>query len=148
MTPKAPVLIAPYGPRIAVPDDRYARQLAALDVDIVAYQDEVGVGKSSPEETPRFYERLRQVHDRVQRAAIWADVEIFQFEGTVYKSPAEPAPFSRVLRQLQAVSPWVDKILAYQYQGMMNKPGSDAFCGAPDSVELYKAYVHWLNHRG
>jgi len=147
LTPQARILIAPYGTRVAVPDDQYVRQLESLDVDIIAYQDEVGVRKSSVKETPAFYGGLRKAHDRAQRAAIWADVEIFQFEGTVYKSAALPAPFPRVLRQLEAVSPWVDKILVYQYQGMMNKPDSAAFCGSPESTRLYLEYMNWLNTR-
>jgi hypothetical protein len=56
-----------------------------------------------------------------------------------------PAPFQRILRQLEAVSPWVDKILIYQYQGMMNKPGSAAFCGSLQSTELYGDYSNWLH---
>ena len=148
LTPQAKILIAPYGTRVAVPDDKYVRQLETLDVDIIAYQDEVGVRKSTPEETPAFYEGLRKAHDRAKRSAIWADVEIFQFEGAVYKSPILPAPFSRVLRQMEAVSPWVEKILVYQYQGMMNRPGSTAFCGRSASTKLYTAYVDWLkSHR-
>jgi Domain of unknown function (DUF4434) len=147
LTPRAKILIAPYGTRVAVPDDKYVKQLESLDVDVVAYQDEVGVQKSTPDETPAFYEGLRKAHDRAQRSAIWADVEIFRFEGAVYKSALLPAPFSRVLRQLQAVSQWVDKILVYQYQGMMNKPGSKAFCGSPASTRLYTAYAEWLKGR-
>ena len=147
LTPRSKVLIAPYGTRVAVPDDKYVRQLESLDVDVIAYQDEVGVQKSTPDETPKFYEGLKKAHDRAQRAGIWADVEIFRFEGTVYKSALLPAPYSRVLRQLQAVSPWVDKILVYQYQGMMNKPGSTAFCGSPASIKLYTAYAEWLRSR-
>jgi Domain of unknown function (DUF4434) len=148
LTPRAKILIAPYGTRVAVPDDNYVRQLERLDVDVIAYQDEVGVRKSTPEETPALYEGLRKAHDRVRRAGIWADVEIFQFEGAVYKSALLPALFSRVLQQLKAVSPWVEKILVYQYQGMMNKPGSTAFCGTPESTRLYTAYVDWLKARG
>jgi hypothetical protein len=121
--------------------------LESLDVDIIAYQDEVGVEKSALEETPAFFEGLRKAHDRARRAAIWADVEIFQNEGAVYKSALLPAPFHRIVRQLEAVSPWVEKILVYQYQGMMNKPGSEAFCGSPESTKLYTAYVNWLRTR-
>ena len=130
-----------------MPDDQYVRQLASLDVDIIAYQDEVGVKKSTPEETPRLYEALRQAHDRAQRSALWADVEIFRFESTVYKSPALPAPWERVRKQLAAVSPFVDKILVYQYLGMMNAPHSEAFCGPADSVNLYTGYMDWLKNR-
>jgi hypothetical protein len=142
--PEAKIMIAPYGTRIAVPDDEYVRQLDAMDVDIVAYQDEVGVRKSKVTETSAFYEGLRKAHDRSQKAKIWADVEIFQFEGEVYKSPLLPAPFERVLRQMEAVSPWVDQILVYQYLGMMNKPGSPAFAGCQASTRLYSDYVNWL----
>jgi hypothetical protein len=185
LTPHARILIAPYGTRFAVPDDEYVRQLATLDVDIIAYQDEVGVRKSQVEETSAYYEGLKKAHDRARRAAIWADIEIFDCEGVpqkgppppifldhairevetlspylakimesfeprpgIYTSPLLPARFERVLRQLGAVSPWVDKILVYQYQGMMNQPGSAAFCGSPESAKLYTAYASWLRTQG
>jgi hypothetical protein len=148
LKPHAPIMIAPYGTRIVTPDDKYVRQLDALDVDIVAYQDEVGVQKSKVTETSAFYEGLRKAHDRAQKAKLWADVEIFEFEGEVYKSALVPASFSRVQRQLEAVSPWVDKILVYQYQGMMNKPGTTAFAGSPASTRLYTDYQNWRETRG
>jgi Domain of unknown function (DUF4434) len=147
LKPEAQIMIAPYGTRIAIPDDKYVQQLDAMDVDIVAYQDEIGVQKSKVTETSAFYEGLKRAHDRAQKAKIWADVEIFEFESEVYNSALMPAPFERVLRQLEAVSPWVDKILAYQYQGMMNKPGSGAFAGCPASTKLYSDYVKWLKTR-
>jgi hypothetical protein len=147
LTPKAKILIAPYGTRLAVPDDKYVQQLSSLDVDMIAYQDEIGVRKSTKDETPSFYEGLRKAHDRAQRSAIWADVEIFEFEGEVYHRALLPARFERVQRQMEAVSPFVDKILVYQYQGMMNKPESEAFCGSPASTTLYTAYINWLRGR-
>ena len=143
LKPKAEIMIAPYGTRNAIPDDDYVRQLDAMDIDIIAYQDEVGVGKSKVSETAAFYERLRKAHDRSHKARIWADIELFQFEGDVYRSALVPAPFERVLQQMQAVSPWVDKILAYQYLGLMNKPGSAAFAGSAASAELYTEYEKW-----
>jgi hypothetical protein len=147
LTPRHQILIAPYGTRVAVPDEKYVHQIESLDVDIIAYQDEVGVRKSKAEETSAFYEGLRNAHDRAHRAAIWADVEIFEFENDVYKSALLPGSFDRILRQLEAVSRWVERILVYQYQGMMNKPGSPAFCGRPASTKLYSEYVEWLNGR-
>ena len=144
LMPKAPIMIAPYGTRIVKPDDQYVRQLDALDVDIVAYQDEVGVRKSKTSETSAFYEGLRRAHDRSQKAKLWADVEIFDCEREVYKTALVPAPFDRVRLQLEAVSPWVDKILVYQYLGMMNQPGTTAFAGSPASAKLYTDYHSWL----
>jgi hypothetical protein len=143
----AKVMIAPYGTRIAIPDDEYVRQLDAMDVDIVAYQDEVGVRKSKVVETSAFYEGLRRAHNRAQKARIWADVEVFEFEGEVYKSALVPASFDRVRRQLEAVSPWVDEILIYQFQGMMNKPRSPAFAGSPASTRLYSDYIQWKGEK-
>jgi len=147
LKPNAKIMIAPYGTRVAIPDDEYVRQLDAMDVDIVAYQDEVGVRKSKPSETSAFYEGLCKAHDRSRKAKIWADVEVFEFTGEVYKSSLRPAPFDRVLRQMEAVSPWVDQILIYQYEGMLNKPGSKAFAGYEDSNKLYSDYAHWLAHQ-
>ncbi len=144
MTPGAPILIAPYGTRVAAADDAYVRQLDRMDVDIVAYQDEVGVEKSRVTETSAFFEGLRRAHDRAARARIWADMEVFRFEGKVYESALLPAAFERVERQLGAVSPWVDTILIYQYQGMMSRPGSISPAGPPESNRLYNDYRDWL----
>jgi len=46
LTPKALTLIAPYGTKDIIPDDDFVRQLKRLDIDIMAYQDEVGVWKT------------------------------------------------------------------------------------------------------
>jgi hypothetical protein len=147
LKPRAPIMIAPYGTRTAVADDTYVRQLDAMDVDIVAYQDEVGVRKSKVTETSPFYETLRKAHDRARKARLWADIEIFECQGAVYNSALMPGPFDRILRQMEAVSPWVDRILCYQSLGMMNKPGSAAFAGCPASTRLYSDYVSWLHGR-
>ncbi|MEW6237292.1 MAG: DUF4434 domain-containing protein [Candidatus Omnitrophota bacterium] len=144
LTPKAKILIAPYGTRFAKTDDRFVKQLEQMDVDIVAYQDEVGVRKTRVDELDSIFERMRKAHDRVPQRALWADMEIFTFEGETYKSNLIPAPFSRIEGQLTALSPYVDKILVYQYQGMMNKPGSKAFAGHPESTRLYSDYKDWL----
>ena len=49
------------------------------------------------------------------------DVELFYFEdGTGGNSL--PADFGkRIIRQLEAVSPYVDKVLCYQYLGIMKQ---------------------------
>jgi hypothetical protein len=145
LMPRAKTLIAPYGTSQAVYDDRFVRQLEQLDVDIVAYQDEVGCLRMNPAQSAVAFEKLRRAHDRVPQRALWADVEVFAWEGPPNKptSALIPAPFSRVKQQLEAVSPFVDTILIYQYQGLMNKPGSQAFAGHPDSTRLYTDYVNW-----
>jgi hypothetical protein len=142
LTPKAKTLIAPYGTEHVKADDRYAKQLEQLNVDYIAYQDEVGVEKSTPDQTGRYFERLYQVHQKAAKARLWADVEVFCFEGEVYHSALLPAPPERVIRQLEAISPFVEKILIYQYTGMINRPESPVFAGHPDSVKLYRQLVN------
>lgn len=143
LSPRFKTLIGPYGTRDVIPDDQYVRDLERIDVDIMAYQDEIGVRKTAVGESEAYYENLKKVHDKAGRSALWADVEIFEFEGQVYRSALLPAPFERVIKQLEAVSPYVEKILVYQYEGMMNKPGSKAFAGHPDGEKLYADYMAW-----
>ena len=137
ITPSLKTLIAPYGTNSVVADEKYIDQLKRMDVDIIAYQDEVGVKKSTYLQTPEYYKTIREAHDAANCSAFWADMEIFTFEDEVYKSALLPADSARVQKQLEAISPYVDVILCYQYQGMVNKPGTSAYCGAPGSEELY-----------
>jgi hypothetical protein len=150
LTPKAKTLTAPYGTAKARCDDTFVRQLEQLDVDIIAYQDEVGCLRMGPAESGRAFDLLRQAHARVPQRALWADVETFAWEGPPNRpeSPLIPAPWERVRQQLEAVSPFVDEILIYQYQGLMNRPRSRAFAGHQQSVELYAGYLDWLKRNG
>jgi len=145
LTPKAQTLIAPYGTRSISFDNNYIRQLERLDVDIMAYQDEVGVRKTQAGTAGKYYEDLYKMHLKAGRARLWADLEIFEFEGDVYRSALIPASFERILTQLEDISPFVEHILIYQYLGMMNRPGSQAFAGHKDSEKLYTDYMNWLN---
>lgn len=137
LTPGAKTLIAPYGTRNVKADDMFVKQLEMLDVSFIAYQDEVGVNKTRVDESAGFFERLNKVHTKAGRSKLWADVEVFKFEGQTYKSALIPAPAERIIRQLQAVSPFVEKIFIYQYIGLVNKPDTDIFAGHPDSALTY-----------
>jgi len=146
LTPKAKTMTAPYGTSRAVCDDAFVRQLEGLDVDIIAYQDEVGCLRMTPSQSAAAFATLRRAHDRVPQRALWADVETFAWEGTpnAQTSPLIPAPWERVRQQLEAVSPFASVVLIYQYQGLMNRPGTRAFAGHPGSTRLYEDYFRWL----
>lgn len=141
LTPHAKTLIAPYGTRNVKADDQYVRQLEKLNVDFIAYQDEIGVEKTRVEESAGFFKDLNELHKKAAKSKLWADVEVFNFEGQVYNSALVPASPERVIQQLEAVSPYVEKILIYQYTGMINKPGTNVFAGLPESVKLYEQLV-------
>lgn len=147
LNPNLKNLIAPYGTRHIITDEKYVNQLKKLEVDFVAYQDEVGVKKTTSEYTPEFYKRLKQAHDLANKSKLWADVESFDFEGVVYKSALIPSNIDRLEKQLIAVSPYVEEILIFQYQGMISDPSSISFCGHPDSIKYYKDYIKLLESK-
>ena len=145
LDPQKPILIAPYGTNKISPDDTFAAQLADMDVDFIAYQDEVGVQKSTQEETAAYYRGLKQAHDRAGRAKLWADIEMFDFAGQVYHSALVPAAMERIRTQIASVSPYVDKILCYAYPGLLSRPGSIAPCGGKAAEKLYADYQAYLS---
>ncbi len=145
LTPEKKTLIAPYGTNLVYANERFIRSLAELDVDFVAYQDEVGVKKTKVDRTARLFEKLRKAHDKAGRSELWADIELFTFEEAVYRSALLPADFSRIQKQIENVAPYADKILCYQYPGIMNPADSDVFAGHPDSAVLYEAYKRYIS---
>ena len=147
LTPNSVNLIAPYGTKSVRADDKYVSQLEKLDIDIIAYQDEIGVKKTKVGTAGKYYEALSKVHAKAGRSRIWADMEIFEFENDVYASALIPTDFERILKQMEDISPFVENILVYQYLGIMNKPGSIASVGHPNSGKLYTDYMNWLNKR-
>lgn len=138
IAPGTKTLIAPFGTKLALPGRKFVSQLKQMNVDFIAYQDEVGVKKSSPRQTARYFRRLKKAHDKAGKSKLWADIELFTFEGLVYNSALIPAPARRIEKQLEAVAPYVEEILCYQSVGLLNKPDSSAFCGHPDSTKLYE----------
>ena len=144
LTPEKKTLIAPYGTNLVRANNKFIRQLAELDVDFVAYQDEVGVRKTKVDKTKRLFEKLRVAHDKAGRSELWADIELFDFEGMVYKSALVPAPFERIQKQIENVAPYADKILGYQYLGLMNPTDSKAVAGHENSKKLYQEYKDYI----
>lgn len=138
-------LIAPYGTFHLVTDDNFCRQLDRLDVDFIAYQDEIGVRKANVEWTPRYFEALKVAHDKVGKAKLWADMEVFEFEGPIYTTPLHPAPIQRIIKQLEGIAPFVERVLIYQYPGIMSKPGTKARIATPEATRLYTEYNEYRN---
>lgn len=61
------VLIAPYGTRSIRADERFVKQLLALEIDDIAYQDEIGVNRTNFQAVDDTFARLREAHDRTGR---------------------------------------------------------------------------------
>lgn len=149
-TPNAKFLTAPYGTSNAVCDSKYLSQLEKLDVDIIAYQDTVGCFATDIDGSRRAFETLRKAHDLVPQRKLWADVETFDWEGEANRreTPLIAAKFERLEKQLGAVSPYVDEILVFIFEGLLTNPDSIAYTGYAEGARYYKEYVEWLraNH--
>ncbi len=122
LCPTHRVIVAPFGTHCLQADDILASQIARIDADAIAYQDELGVKKMPLAQLAERFEALARVHEKAGRASLWVDTEIFTFAGDVYRSALLPAPFERVKAQLEAVSPYVEKVIAYTCQGLMTVP--------------------------
>lgn len=146
LMPAAVNLIAPYNIKAEKSDDAFVKQLERMNIEIIAYQDGVGVNSVKVGEAGRYFEHLYKAHQKAARARIWADMELFYFEDKT-KGNLLPAGFDRILKQMEDISPFVDKILVYQYIGQMNKPGTTAYAGHAnqESVRLYRQYKQWLD---
>jgi hypothetical protein len=113
MSPKLPILIAPYFTFDVTPEQfesGWKKLLATVDVDIVALQDGVGCDRKIKPESAKPYFRAMLSACRSANVIPWADVEVFD-------QPAgwKPAQPDRVVEQLRSVSPFVEKIVIWEF---------------------------------
>jgi hypothetical protein len=154
VTPKAKVLISPYGLRSAIFDNsKFADQIAKLKVDIIAYQDEIGcVVEPMPlNHMKENFRHLREVHDKT-KIELWANNECFTWEKGLNTRPSAliPAPFPRFLSQLVGVSKaGVDEVISFAVCGIWDKPDSKIPLGQTGfATKAYQEYSDWKDGKG
>lgn len=154
ITPKAKIMISPYGLKSANFDDnQFADQIAKLKVDIIAYQDEIGcVVEPMPlVHMKENFRHLREVHDKA-RIQLWSNDECFTWEKGLNVRPSAliPAPFPRFLSQLAGVSKaGVDEVISFSICGIFDKPGSRIEIGQPYFAgKAYEDYMDWRAGKG
>jgi hypothetical protein len=154
VTPKAKVMISPYGLRNAKFDDgKFLEQISKLKVDIIAYQDEIGC-VTEPMPIPRMKDNflhLREVHDKAG-IELWANDESFTWEKGLNTRPSAliAAPFPRFLSQLAGVSKaGVDEVVSFAICGIYDKHGSEIPIGQPVfAAKAYREYDEWKKGTG
>ena len=117
ITPDKPLLIAPYGVAKIRFDEEFVDQLRRLRCEFIAYQDGVGIANGNVDAAREAFRQLKTAHDAAGGPKLWADMEVFRFEGPIYRSALLPADPARIRQQLDAIAPFVENILIYQYQG-------------------------------
>lgn len=158
-------MIAPNLDRLMVP---YVLQ--EIDVDIVAYQDTVGLGVEpdmfgrharanrfeSLEQIHYLFKFVKYAHDGWQKS----DAEqidlwncYFRARGRTalwndleiwefdHRKSLHPTELSRVVAQLERSAPFVDKQIIYQYPGLMHHPDHPVHVGGERAATLYESYA-------
>ena len=159
-----PILIAPNADRGMSPT-----LLADIDVDIVAYQDTVGMGcpdvfgrfaladrHLSLHRLPELYKGLKAAHDAWQPAdaanpGYWNYYTRPRGRTALWndlevwecdaKGALYPTELARIDSQLTLTAPYVEKQVIFQYPGLMCHPDHPVKVGGERAVTLYEAYA-------
>ncbi len=162
-----PILIAPNADH-----GMSATLLADIDVDIIAYQDTVGLGvcpdafgrckttdrHRSLHRLPEMYRALKFAHDAWQppdaaQPGYWnyyarprgrtALWNDLEIWEFDHRLSLLPTELSRIVSQLELTAPYVEKQIIYQYPGLMCHPDHPVPVGGERAVTLYEGYAAW-----
>ena len=160
-----PILIAPNADR-----GMSATLLSDIDVDVIAYQDTVGLGvcpdvygrhamagrHASLARLPEMYRMLKFAHDAWQPAGAekpgyWnyytrprgrtALWNDLEIWEFDHRTALYPTELSRVVSQLELTAPYVEKQIIFQYPGFMCHPDHPVKVGGERAVTLYEEYA-------
>lgn len=136
-TPHLPIGLSPgsfWNPRLMPKvEDFWVRTLTGSGVDLLYPQDSVGVLAVSPADAPAVWQSWQRI---AQRAGVrlWANCESFERVHYGERDPFVAAPFARLLSQLEAASPHVEKVVTWE---ALYFPRAG---GAPQGAALESAY--------
>ena len=125
-------------------------QLERMGINILAPQDYGGrrrdvnealdLVRGNARELERFRSRIESVG-----VTLWSNCEVFDLEPTPDgRACCVPGPIERVRQQIEIQAPLVEKLICYQYQGIMNRRTPLVDIGHPDTDKLYRGYVEYL----
>jgi hypothetical protein len=139
LAPDKPVMLAsnPYDVPKAV--ETYRKLLRNLDILCPFGFHRMPAGDVSGEEAARL---LQSLCDEAG-CHLWLDLETFVFgeDGGLY-----PRPIEAIVGDLHAY-PAFEKILCYQYPGLLNAPSAARKPGGPATVKLYQHYKQYVEQR-
>jgi hypothetical protein len=135
------------GPRL----DQLPKMMQRAGIDILAPQDYGGRGGwPRPDVVQVQAEALKKIRKPLADAGItlWANCEVFNLDPTPDgRSACVPAPMERIQKQMELQAPFVEKLICYQYQGIMNRHTELINIGRPDTDKLYSDYTAYIKKR-
>jgi hypothetical protein len=145
LTPDKPVMLATNSHNIRGAEETYKKLLQSLDI-LCPF------GFHRMPKTDYTGEQAANALQKLCSAAsthLWMDMEVFNFEpgapGTL--DALVPRPISGLLSDLHRF-PNFEKILCYQFPGLLNSPGMSIKPGGENTVKLFLDYKNYLDTAG
>ncbi len=147
LMPGKDVMIAPYFRTTMEMDEfkaLWTRILGEANIQILAMQDSVGVNGPYAEmrlkELGVYYSALHEVCQKVG-VRLWTDLELFDQEHGApldYEQwSAKPAKGERIIAQVEAQSPYVEKIVCFDFFHHLDPQQG------PEQAESFRVYYDW-----
>ncbi len=141
VAPGKPVFLAPFFAG-GIPSERFEQSWLSLlegrPVDVVALQDGVGARGWDEEIERRVppYFAAMQSACRQRGVKLWCDLECFRLTNNDPSRPQfAPASAERIVRQLKAVSPFVERVVTFDFYHYMSPYRGEA------QKALYEGYL-------
>jgi hypothetical protein len=130
--------------------EKLPADVVRMGIDILAPQDYGGRSTDSAralelvKASALGLERLRRPL-RDAGVALWANCEVFVFERTPSgRYLTLPGPVDRLIEQIRLQAPFVDKLICYQYQGLMNRRTKLVNIGHASVDSFFREYKRFL----
>lgn len=136
-----PVFLAPFFAGLLSPErfeQLWLNLLVDRPVDVVALQDGVGARGWDEEierRVPPYFAAMQRAC-RQRKVKLWCDLECFRLTNNDPSRPSfAPASAERVIRQLKAVSPYVERVVTFDFYHYMSPYRGEA------QKALYEGYL-------
>lgn len=141
LAPGKPVFLAPFFAGLLPPErfeQLWLKLLQGRPVDVVALQDGVGArgwDEQIEERVPPYFAAMQRAC-RQQGVKLWCDLECFRLTNADPSRPQfAPASAERVMRQLRVVSPYVERVVIFDFYHYMSPYRGEAH------KALYERYL-------
>jgi hypothetical protein len=133
--------------------DMLPKMVERTGIDILAPQD-YGGRSSDITKALEFATLNARALERVARplrdigVSVWANCELFDFEPSPDgRGMCIPGSIERIRKQIALQAPVAEKLICYQYQGIMNRRTELVNIGHPSTDTLYRDYVAYLHEQ-
>jgi hypothetical protein len=141
LAPSSPVILAPFFAGLLSPErfeQMWLKLLQGRPVDVVALQDGVGARGWDDQIEERVTPYFAAMHRacRQHGVKLWCDLECFRLTNANPSRPQfAPASAERVIRQLRVVSPYVERVVIFDFYHYMSPYRGEAHRA------LYEGYL-------